>query len=165
IGAGKAVSFSGLTVMVALLALLVPPVDFIRSIGFGTMVVLSVSVLVAITAVPATMALLGKRIDWLRLSRREPGLRSRAFWLARAEQILRRPLLWAILGSAVLIALAIPALRMQVADPGPRGLSQATEARRVIGALADLGLEGVLSPFDIVIDFGDTGFFHPSSIR
>lgn len=165
IGAGKAVAFSGLTVMVALLALLVPPVDFIRSIGFGTMVVLSVSVLVAITAVPATMALLGPRINWLRLARREPGLRSRAFWRARAEQILKRPLLWAVLGLTALVALALPTLRMQVADPGPRGLSQATEARRVIGALADLGLEGVLSPFDVVLDFGETGFFHPSSIR
>src|SRR5690606_25006135 len=151
LGAGKAVSFSGLTVMVALLALLVPPVDFIRSIGIGTMVVLSVAVLVAITAVPATLALLGRRVDWLRLTKREPGLRSRAFWRARAEQILRRPLLWTVVGTVVLVALALPTFRMQVADPGPRGLSQATEARRVIGSLADLGLEGVLSPFDVVV--------------
>ena len=63
--AGKAVAFSGLTVMVALSALLVPPVDFIRSIGLGAMVVLLVSVLVAVTAVPATLALLGHRINWL----------------------------------------------------------------------------------------------------
>ncbi len=165
LGAGKAVSFSGLTVMVALLALLVPPVDFIRSIGIGTIVVLSVAVLVAITAVPATLALLGHRVDWLRLTKREPGLRSRAFWRARAEQILRRPRLWSALGTLVLVALALPTLRMQVADPGPRGLSPATEARRVIGSLADLGLEGVLSPFDVVFDLGPDGFFDPASVR
>ncbi|HZJ10427.1 MAG TPA: MMPL family transporter [Trueperaceae bacterium] len=165
LGAGRAVAFSGLTVMVALLALLVPPVAFIRSIGVGTMVVLSVSVLVALTAVPAMLALLGRRINWLRIGKREPGLRSSAFWRARAEQILRRPLLWTVLGTAFLVILALPTLRMQVADPGPRGLSQATEARRVIGALADLGLEGVLSPFDVVVDFGAEGFFHPASVR
>ena len=165
LGAGKAVSFSGLTVMVALLALLVPPVDFIRSIGIGTIVVLSVAVLVAITAVPATLALLGRRVDWLRLTRREPGLRSRAFWRARAEQILRRPRLWSLVGTVALVALALPTLRMQVADPGPRGLSPATEARRVIGSLSDLGLEGVLAPFDVVFDLGPDGFFDPASVR
>src|SRR5690606_7275485 len=83
----------------------------------------------------------------------------------RAEQILRRPLLWTVVGTVVLVALALPTLRMQVADPGPRGLSQTTEARRVIGSLADLGLEGVLSPFDVVVDLGADGFFDPASVR
>src|SRR5690606_18563543 len=159
LGAGRAVAFSGLTVMVALAALLIPPVAFIRSIGIGTMVVLLVSVLVAITAVPATLALLGHRVNWLRVTKREPGLRSRAFWYARAVQIMRRPLLWTVVGGTVLVALALPALRMQVADPGARGLTQATEARQVVEGLSGLGLDGLLSPFDAVIDFGERGFY------
>src|SRR5690606_15876838 len=163
--AGQAVAFSGLTVMVALAALLIPPVAFIRSIGVGTMVVLLVSVLVAITAVPATLALLGHRVDWLRVGRREPGLRGRAFWYGRAVQIMKRPVLLALLGTAVLVALAVPALRMQVADPGARGLTQATEARQVIDGLEGLGLDGLLTPFDAVIDFGAVGFYHPANIR
>ncbi len=163
--AGKAVAFSGLTVMVALGALLVPPVDFIRSIGLGAMVVLLVSVLVAITAVPATLALLGHRINWLKVTRREPGLRSRAFWRARANEIMQRPWFWAITGTGLLLLLALPALRMQVADPGARGLSEATEARRTLTALESLGLEGVLNPFDVLVDFGDRTFFHPSRTR
>lgn len=163
--AGKAVAFSGLTVMVALAALLVPPVAFIRSIGVGTMLVLTVSVLVAVTAVPATLALLGHRVNWLKLTRREPGLRSREFWRARALAIMRRPWRWTFVGVAVLVALALPSLRMQVADPGPRGLSPSTEARRALTALERLGLEGLLNPFDVVIDFGDRGFYHPTSVR
>src|SRR5690606_577577 len=159
LGAGRAVAFSGLTVMVALAALLIPPVAFIRSIGIGTMVVLLVSVLVAITAVPATLSLLGHRVNWLRVTRREPGLRSRAFWYARAVQIMKRPMLWTVVGGAVLVALALPALRMQVADPGARGLTQATEARQVVEGLSGLGLDGLLSPFDAVIDFGERGFY------
>lgn len=163
--AGKAVAFSGLTVLVAISALLVPPVDFIRSIGLGAMVVLLVSVLVAVTAVPATLALLGHRVNWLKVSRREPGLRSRAFWRARAQEIMKRPWFWAVFGVASLLLLSLPALRMQVADPGARGLSQATEARRTLTALESLGLEGVLNPFDIVVDFGAETFYHPSKVR
>ncbi|MFA5594561.1 MAG: MMPL family transporter [Trueperaceae bacterium] len=163
--AGKAVAFSGLTVLVALSALLVPPVVFIRSIGLGAMVVLLVSVLVAITAVPATLALLGHRINWLKVTKREPGLRSRAFWRARAHEIMRRPWLWAITGVSFLLLLALPALRMQVADPGARGLSEATEARRTLTALESLGLEGVLNPFDVLVDFGNETFYHPSRVR
>ncbi|HET8985752.1 MAG TPA: MMPL family transporter, partial [Trueperaceae bacterium] len=165
LGAGQAVAFSGLTVMVALAALLIPPVAFIRSIGIGTMVVLLVSVLVAITAVPATLALLGHRVNWLRVTRREPGLRSRAFWFTRAVQIMKRPILWTVVGTAVLVLLAVPALRMQVADPGARGLTQASEAHQVVDALAGLGLDGLLSPFDAVIDFGEQGFYHPANVR
>ncbi len=163
--AGKAVAFSGLTVMVALMALLVPPVAFIRSIGIGTMVVLVVSVLVAITAVPATLALLGHRVNWLRVTRREPGLRTRAFWRARAIAIMRRPWLWSIAGVGILVLLALPSLRMQVADPGARGLTTATDARRTLTALEGLGLEGLLNPFDVLIDFGSDGFFRPENVR
>ncbi len=163
--AGKAVAFSGLTVIVGLMALLVPPVAFIRSIGVGAMVVLSVSVLVAITAVPATLALLGHRVNWLRVTKREPGLRSRAFWRDQATRIMRRPRFWFVTGVLVLVGLSLPALRMQVADPGARGLTSSTDARRTLNALQGLGLEGLLNPFDVVVDFGAEGFYRPANVR
>ena len=125
--AGKAVAFSGLTVLVALSALLVPPVVFIRSIGLGAMVVLLVSVLVAVTAVPATLALLGHRINWLKVTKREPGLRSRAFWRARAHEIMRRPWLWAITGISFLLLAAILACRW---DPASRPVGGAPRRQR-----------------------------------
>lgn len=163
--AGRAVAFSGLTVVVALLSLLVPPVGFIRSIGVATTVVLIVAVLVAVTAVPATLALLGPNVDRLRVTKREPGTRSRRFWRQQAERILRRPIAWAVLGSVVLVALALPALRLQVGEPGALGLSPETEARRVMQALQDDGLAGLLTPFDVVVDLGEAGFFSPASVR
>ncbi|HZW29050.1 MAG TPA: MMPL family transporter, partial [Trueperaceae bacterium] len=163
--AGRAVAFSGLTVVVALLSLLVPPVGFIRSIGVATTVVLVVAVLVAVTAVPATLALLGTNVNRLRLTRREPGTRSRRFWRRQAERILRRPGFWALFGTSVLVALALPALRLQVGEPGARGMSPETESRRVMEALDDEGLAGLLAPFDVVVDLGDAGFFSPASVR
>ena len=163
--AGKAVAFSGLTVMIALSALLVPPLSYIRSIGVGTILVLFVSVSVSLTALPAVLALLGHRVNWLRLTRREPGLRSRGFWRERAHAIMRRPWFWTVTGCLVLVALSLPAFRMQVADPGPLGLSERTEARQTVTALEGLGLEGLLSPVDVLADFGPEGFFTPSNVR
>lgn len=163
--AGKAVAFSGVTVMVALGALLVPPLPFIRSIGVGTMVVMGTSVTVSLTALPALLALLGKRVNWLRVTRREPGLRSRAYWASRARQVLRRPWSIALGGTLVLALLSFPALRIQLADPGPRALSASTEAGQAFRALQEAELEGFFNAFDILVDFGERGFFHPSSVR
>lgn len=163
--AGKAVVFSGLTVMIALSALLVPPLPYIRSIGVGAILVLFVSMSVAVTALPATLALLGERVNWVRLTRREPGLRSRGFWRARAIAIMKRPWLWTVTGCVVLAVLTLPAFQMEVAEPGPLGLSERTEARQTVAALAELELEGLLNPVVVLVDYGERGFFHPSSVR
>jgi len=163
--AGKAVAFSGLTVVMALTGLLVPPLPFIRSIGVGTILVLLISVSVSVTALPATLALLGHRVNWLRVTRREPGLRSRSFWRARANEIMRRPAAWTLVGAAVLVAAGLPALWMQVADPGPRGLSRSTQANQTVRSLEQLGLEGLLSSYDVLIDFGQPGFYQPGNVH
>ncbi|MEX2536739.1 MAG: MMPL family transporter [Trueperaceae bacterium] len=163
--AGKAVLFSGVTVLIALSALLVPPLPFIRSLGVGTIVVLAVSILVSTTALPALLALLGHRVNSWRVTRRIPGLRSRSFWRKRAQLILRHPWVWAVAGAGALVLLSVPALGMEVADPGARGLSPATDSRRVVAALEGVGLEGMLEPVEVMVDFGETGFFNPSSQR
>ena len=165
LSAGRAVAFSGLTVVIALTALVIPPLEFIRSMGIGSIVVLTVSVAVATTALPAALALLGHRVNWLKVTRREPGMRTRGFWRRRAELIMQRPWLWAIGGGIALLVMCLPALQMQVADPEGRGLSLNTDARQTVEALALVGLEGLLNPFDVLIDFESRGFFHPSSVR
>ncbi len=65
--AGKAVIVSGTTVAIGLLSLIVLPLPFIRSIGIGGMLIPAVSVLAAITLLPALLAVLGTRINSLRL--------------------------------------------------------------------------------------------------
>src|SRR5215213_8034147 len=65
--AGKAVIVSGSTVAVGLLSLVVLPLPFIRSVGVGGMLIPAVSVFAAITLLPALLAVLGERINSLRL--------------------------------------------------------------------------------------------------
>ena len=163
--AGKAVTFSGLTVLIALASLLIPPLPFIRSIGVSTMLVLVISVLVNTTVLPALLALLGERVNLGKITRRKPGMRSRTFWRRRAQTVLARPWAWATGGVLVLLLLSAPATGMQVADPGARGLNASTDSRQVVEALEGLGLEGLIKPVELIVDFGDEGFYNVSNQR
>ena len=163
--AGKAVAFSGLTVLVALSALFVPPLPFMRSMGAASVIVIFFSVAVSVTALPAALTLLGARVNALRLTRLAPGTRSRAFWAAQAARVTRRPLLWTALGVSVLVLLSVPIKEMQLGFSSVRGLTQNTDTRRAHEILATLGFDSLLRSFDVLIDFGERGFYHPKSVR
>src|SRR6266571_549850 len=96
--AGRSVAFSGLTVALGLLTLIVIPVPLVQSIGYGSMLIPAVSVAVTLTLLPVLLAVAGRRLDWPR--RRRRGQSSRA-WTAWAALVVRRR--WA----AALVALAI----------------------------------------------------------
>ncbi len=162
--AGKAVTFSGLTVLIALTALLVPPLAFVQSMGVASLVVMFFSVLVSLTALPAALTLLGGRVNKLKVSRLMPGSRSRPFWQAQARAVTKRPLLWTVIGTSVLLLLASPVGRMEVAFSGVRGLTQETDTRRAQVVLEDLELDSLLRSYDVLVDFGARGFYHPSSV-
>jgi RND superfamily putative drug exporter len=85
--AGRAVVFSGITVAIGLLALIALPLPFLRSMGYGGMLIPLVSTLVAITLLPVVLAKLGSRLDWPH--RRTDDRASRA-WTRWAEMVARR---------------------------------------------------------------------------
>ena len=69
--AGRAVVFSGTTVGIGLLALIVLPVPFLRSVGYGGLVIPLVSVAVALTLLPMILSKLGSRLDWPHIRRED----------------------------------------------------------------------------------------------
>src|SRR5215212_1416375 len=85
--AGRAVVFSGVTVAIGLLALMALPLPFLRSMGYGGMLIPLVSTLVAITLLPVVLARLGARLDWPH--RRTDDRASRA-WTRWAQAVSRR---------------------------------------------------------------------------
>jgi putative drug exporter of the RND superfamily len=85
--AGRAVVFSGTTVAVGLLALVVLPLPFLRSMGYGGMLIPLVATSVAITLLPVILATVGPRMDRRRLRRRD---NSNAFWQRWSEAVVRR---------------------------------------------------------------------------
>ena len=134
--AGRAVVFSGTTVAVGLLALVVLPLPFLRSMGYGGMLIPLVATSVAITLLPVILATVGPRMDRRRLRRRDNSL---AFWQRWSEAVVRRRWVAAIVSIAVLVALAGAATNLHLGNADPDTIAKAGPAKQGLDALAALG--------------------------
>ena len=109
--AGRSIFYSGVTVMLgmAALAALTWDVGLIRSIALAILLVAAAALLAALTLVPAALALLGDRIEWLRLlPRPKPADRGAGFWYRFSHAVMRRPWIWLVAGVVILAVLALP---------------------------------------------------------
>jgi RND superfamily putative drug exporter len=147
--AGSAVVFSGITVAIGLLALVALPLPFLRSMGYGGMLIPIVSVAVAITLLPIVLAKFGARLDWPH--RRTDASASRA-WTRWAEGIARRRWFAAGAGLAVLAALLIVATGLRLGVHDADTLAKSGDAKAGLVALEDAGIgEGALLPHEILV--------------
>ena len=138
--------FSCLTVAAALTSLLVFPIRFLYSMGIGGAIVALCDGAVALIVLPAVLVVLGPRINalapaWLqRRAERSATAQAAADrnggWWRLAHGVVRRPVPVALASAAVLLALAIPALRLQFTSPGANLLPAAAESRQVETAFA-----------------------------
>ena len=149
--AGRTVAFSGITVAIALGGLLFFPQMFLRSMGLGGMAVVLVDMLAALTILPALLALLGRRVDALRLVRRRPPAPDRGAWFRLAHSVMRRPVLYAVGSAVVLLALGAPFLGIRFGSVDVRSLPPGAEARTVAATLDRDFAHGSLSPIDVVV--------------
>jgi RND superfamily putative drug exporter len=111
--AGRTVTFSALTVAAAMSSLLVFPQAFLKSIGYGGIAAVLVAMVAALTVLPATLALLGKRVDSLRIPFLQRGSTVESptgWWFRLARGVMRRPVLVAAGVVVVLLAVAAPFL-------------------------------------------------------
>jgi RND superfamily putative drug exporter len=150
--AGRAVVFSGVTVAIGLLALIALPLPFLRSMGYGGMLIPLVSTLVAITLLPVVLAKLGARLDWPH--RRTDDKASRA-WTRWAQAVSRRRWLAAGAGMAVIVALAFSATDLQLGTSDADTVARSGDAKEGLVALEEAGIgEGALLPHEVLIDRG-----------
>jgi putative drug exporter of the RND superfamily len=162
--AGRAVIFSGLTVAVAMAGLLVPSLEFVRAMGLAGVLVILITVLVSVTAVPAALALLGDRVNMPRLAyKRALDSRSNAFWGRWADAVMRHPWRSSLIGGGVILVLALPALTMKLGYTGPFGLAPGVESRRGLELIRPLELGGALDSFEVVVDLGQAGAYDASA--
>jgi putative drug exporter of the RND superfamily len=148
--AGRAVVFSGTTVAVGLLALIVLPVPFLRSVGLGGLLIPLVSVAVAMTLLPVILVKLGSRLDW---PHRRTDRDASRVWTRWSAWIVRHRLAGAGVAVAILGALAVAAATIDLgpASGAPNTISQRGEAHRGLVALERSGIgSGVLSPIEIL---------------
>jgi trehalose monomycolate/heme transporter len=132
---GRAVAFSGVTVAASLVGLFVFPQMFLRSMALGGIAVTLAAVVMAVTLLPALIAVLGRRIDALRMPwyRREAEAEAaeRGFWNRLAHGVMRRPVVVATAVVAFLLALGAPFLGIRASTPDARVLGAQVEARQV----------------------------------
>ncbi len=115
--AGKAVLFSGLTVIVSLAAVLLVPSPAFRSVSLGIMVSVLFVLAATLTLLPAVLAKLGPRIDKLAFSWAHTTEQRSPRFARWGELLWRRPLLFGGLGLLVLVALALPVLGARTGMP------------------------------------------------
>ena len=131
--AGRTIVFSGATVVAALAVLLIFPLYFLRSFAYAGIGVVVISVAAAVVALPALLAILGRRVNSGRLPwarGREPSTAA-PFWGRLAGQVMRRPALIAIPVLAVLMLVALPLRHVQFGTPDDRVLPTTTQSRTV----------------------------------
>ena len=146
--AGRAVVFSGLTVAIGLLSMIVLPVPMLRSVGIGGVLVPLVSVLVAVTLLPVILATVGPRLDWPRLRAERSASRLFSAW---ARGVYRHRWLSALAGIGVLVALMLPALSLHLGEPGSTAQATAGPAHQALVTLTDGGVpSGVLTPAEVL---------------
>jgi trehalose monomycolate/heme transporter len=153
--AGRTVAVSGVTVATALASLLLFPEVFLRSMGYGGVATVLVDLLAAMTVMPALLAVLGPRVNALRIRRsvRQPRADDAGGWYRLARTVMRRPLAYATVIVVVLLALAAPFRHISWGGTDARALPAAAEARQVTQAL-DRDFPGnVAAPVESLVRF------------
>ena len=150
---GRAIVVSGLTVMIALAGLFLTGIDVFTGVAIGTILVVGVAVLGSLTFLPAILSMLGPWTDRGRipfLGRRRTAARESKFFGALARAVVRRPLAWGGVAAIVLLALAAPALRLNLEDPGIHSLPPDVP---VVHSLADISqaFPGGPVPAEVVV--------------
>jgi RND superfamily putative drug exporter len=154
--AGRSVIVSGSTVAIGLLSMVILPIPVIRSIGIGGMLIPAVSVLTSITLLPALLAMLGPRINRLRVmpkrivERQDP---TTGFWHRWAQIVVRRPIPVAAVGIAIVAVLLVPGLQINPAEAQLKDFPGNGDAINGREALARAGISaGVMKPYVILAE-------------
>ena len=135
--AGRAVVFSGTTVAIGLLALVALPLPFLRSVGYGGMLIPLISVIVAATLLPVVLSKLGPRLDWPHVRSDDKASRS---WTGWAQLVVRRRWVAAIGAAAVLVALVFAATSLQPGLPNVNTIAKQGDAKQGLLALERSGI-------------------------
>ncbi|MHB8234325.1 MAG: MMPL family transporter [Solirubrobacteraceae bacterium] len=148
--AGRAVVFSGTTVAIGLLALVALPLPFLRSVGYGGLLIPLISVFVAVTLLPVVLSKLGPRLDWPHV--RDDDKASRA-WTGWANLVVRRRWVAALGAGLVLVALVVAATNLQLGLANLNTIAKQGDAKDGLIALEHSGIgSGALLPNEALVE-------------
>lgn len=154
--ANRAVFFSGLTVVLALIGLLLVPNAIFRSLGTGAILVVLLAMAASMTLLPAVLALLGNKINVGRV-RRAGSLQNvdkiGGFWDKITNSVMARPVIWLLGGVGLMALLAVSFFSMETGFSGISTLPDDLDSKQAFEVLRDdFFLGGATDPVEIVID-------------
>ena len=152
--ATRAVAFSGFTVVIALLGLLIMPDTVMRSLGIGAILAVIATMAIALTALPALLGILGDRVNLLRVpfTHRSTDT-SHRFWTAITRIVTARPVVSVLLAAGLLLAAASPYLSIEIGSNSIASLPEDSDARVGFETLNREFLGGVLTtPIAVTAD-------------
>ncbi len=156
--AGRTVAVSGITVAVALASLMLFPEMFLRSMGYGGVATVLVNVLAALTVMPALLAVLGPRVNALRVRRHvqrparheQSGAEQSGAWYRIARSVMRRPVAYVVVTLLALLVLASPFRSITWGGTDARALPAGAPTRVVAEALNHDFPGNPSSPIEVV---------------
>jgi RND superfamily putative drug exporter len=156
---GGAVFFAGGTVTIALVSLAVAGIPLVTTMGLMAGVAVVVAVLGALTLLPAALAIIGPRINSLRVRPPHRDLRpetdtKEGLWSRWANMIARHPLLAGLAALAILLPLTIPLLSLTLGQQDTAALSTSTTARRAYDLISESFGPGVNGPLLLAVSLG-----------
>ena len=165
--AGTAVLFAGVTVILAMAALVLTGMGVLASIGLATALVVLFAVATALTLLPALLSLLGDRIDTGRLLGRRRATRpvEATAWWRLAHRISARPWPYLLASCSLLLVLAAPVLSMETGFPDAGDEPISTTHRQAHDLLAEGFGPGANAPLLVVADLQVTDVDVPSLVE
>jgi putative drug exporter of the RND superfamily len=149
--AGRAVFFSGLTVLLGLLGLVLFEFMVLRSVGIAGAIVVALAVLAALTLLPALLALYGQHLDRLAIRRVDARPAAEGPWARLARRVMRRPLAVLLPTLAVLLLLGLPFLHVRFNAPDASILPPNVPSRAAFDRLRESFGEGEFAPIVIAV--------------
>lgn len=157
--AGRAVFFSGMSVLIGLAGLMLFPLMFLRSVGVAGVVVVAISTFTSLTLLPALLAIIGPRIESLSLGRLggialggdRPD--EHGSWYRVAHFVMRHPVIVAVITLAILVSLGLPFRHANISSPDATILPEDLPSRQGFDLLSSEFSGGEISPFLLVFEF------------
>jgi putative drug exporter of the RND superfamily len=162
--AGKAVFFSGLTVLIGLAGLSFFDFMFLRSVGIAGAIVVLWATVAALTLLPALLAIVGARIDRWAIRRGAGGERADRFWIDLSTRVMARPWRFMLPTLALLALLGWPFLHANISSPDATILPRDLPSRQAFDVLVEEYGLGEVSPFLVVLQ-SPTSVFAEDNLR
>ncbi|MFV2001314.1 MAG: MMPL family transporter, partial [Acidimicrobiia bacterium] len=150
--ASRAVFFSGMTVVFALLGMLLLPNTIFRSLGTGAILVVIVAVAASMTLLPAVLSLLGDKIYALRVRRKGSLDSTGKFWDRVTKIVMGRPVVSLVASAGILLVFASSFLFIETGFAGVSTLPDEIESKQAFVILEEEFSGGLASPVEIVVE-------------